>query len=131
MTHTPIALVHATVSAGAQVRLPWPADFNALAYVLAGSGTVGTEKRTVKMGQLAVFGAGDAITFAVNGSGPRKDMDVLLLGGQPIREPVAAYGPFVMNTRAELVQAFEDYQAGRLGSIPAVPAEPHPGHDVL
>jgi redox-sensitive bicupin YhaK (pirin superfamily) len=116
------------VSAGAQVRLPWPADFNALGYVLAGSGTVGTEKRPVKMGQLAVFGAGDAITFAASGSG---DMDILLLGGQPIREPVAAYGPFVMNTRAELVQAFEDYQAGRLGSIPAVPADPHPGHDVL
>jgi redox-sensitive bicupin YhaK (pirin superfamily) len=128
VTHTPIALVHATVSAGAQVRLPWPADFNALGYVLAGSGTVGTEKRPVKMGQLAVFGAGDAITFA---AGSRQDMDILLLGGQPIREPVAAYGPFVMNTRAELVQAFEDYQAGRLGSIPAVPADPHPGHDVL
>jgi quercetin 2,3-dioxygenase len=79
----------------------------------------------VEMGQLAVFGAGDAITFS---AGARQDMDILLLGGQPIREPVAAYGPFVMNTRAELVQAFEDYQAGRLGSIPA---EPHPGHDVL
>jgi quercetin 2,3-dioxygenase len=128
MTHTPIALVHATVSAGAQVRLPWPADINALGYVLAGSGTVGTEKRPVTLGQLAVFGAGGAITFAASGSG---DMDILLLGGQPIREPVAAYGPFVMNTRAELVQAFEDYQAGRLGSIPAVPADPHPGHDVL
>jgi redox-sensitive bicupin YhaK (pirin superfamily) len=78
-----------------------------------------------------VFGAGDAITFGADGPGSRQDMDVLLLGGQPIREPVAAYGPFVMNSRAELVQAFEDYQAGRLGSIPAVPADSRPGHDVL
>ena len=113
---------------GAQVRLPWQADFNSLGYVLAGSGSVGSDRRPVRMGQLAVFGAGDAITFA---AAPKQDMDILLLGGQPIREPVAAYGPFVMNTRAELVQAFEDYQAGRLGSIPAVPIDPHPGHDVL
>ena len=125
VTHTPITLVHATVSAGAQVRVPWPADFNALGYVLAGSGYVGIDKRPVQMGQLAVFGAGDVVTF---GAGARGDMDILLLGGQPIREPVAAYGPFVMNTRAELQQAFDDYQAGRLGTIPA---EPHPGHDVL
>jgi redox-sensitive bicupin YhaK (pirin superfamily) len=89
---------------------------------------VGSDRRPVKMGQLAVVGAGDAITFAASGS---RDMDILLLGGQPIREPVAAYGPFVMNTRAELEQAFEDYQAGRLGSIPAVPTDPHPGHDVF
>src|SRR6202453_2733588 len=123
VTHTPITVVHATVSAGAQARLPWRADFNALAYVLAGSGSVGVDKRPVQMGQLAVFGAGDALTFAAD-----TELDVLLLGGQPIREPVAAYGPFVMNTRAELAQAFEDYQAGRLGTIPA---EPHPGHDVL
>jgi quercetin 2,3-dioxygenase len=126
ITHTPISLLHATVSPGAQVRLPWRADFNALAYVLSGQGSVGLDKRPVRMGQLAVFGAGDAITFAADpGSRP---MDILLLGGEPIREPVAAYGPFVMNTRAELAQAFEDYQAGRLGSIPA---QPHPGHDVL
>jgi redox-sensitive bicupin YhaK (pirin superfamily) len=123
VTHTPITVVHATVSAGAQVRLPWRADFNALAYVLAGSGSVGVDKQPIQMGQLAVFGAGDALTFAAD-----TDLDVLLLGGQPIREPVAAYGPFVMNTRAELAQAFEDYQAGRLGTIPA---ESHPGHDVL
>jgi redox-sensitive bicupin YhaK (pirin superfamily) len=127
VTHTPISLVHATVSAGAQVRLPWRPDFNALAYVLAGRGTAGAERRPVRTGQLAVFGAGGALTFAADAAG---DMDILLLGGQPIREPVAAYGPFVMNTRAELVQAFEDYQAGRLGTIPAVPAEPRPGHDV-
>jgi redox-sensitive bicupin YhaK (pirin superfamily) len=125
ITHTPISLVHATVSAGAQVRLPWRADFNALAYVIAGSGSVGSEKRPVRVGQLTVFGSGGFVTLS---AGPRQDMDVILLGGEPLREPVAAYGPFVMNTRDELVQAFEDFQAGRLGSIPA---EPRPGHDVL
>jgi redox-sensitive bicupin YhaK (pirin superfamily) len=137
VTHTLITLLHATVEPGAQLRLPWRADFNALAYVLAGSGTVGADRRPAHTGQLAVFGSGDVLTFGAQRrmDGPSERLDVLVLGGQPIREPVAAYGPFVMNTRAELVQAFEDYQAGRLGSIPAqrteVPEEPHPGHDVL
>ncbi len=139
ITHTPITLVHATVSPGAQVRIPWRADFNALGYVLAGAGSVGTEHRPVRTGQLAVFGPGESITVAADTrmDGPSPSLDILLLGGEPIREPVAAYGPFVMNTRAELVQAFEDYQAGRLGTIPAqpasaiVPQEPRPGHGVL
>jgi redox-sensitive bicupin YhaK (pirin superfamily) len=130
VTHTPITLIHATVSPGAQVRLPWRKDFNALGYVLAGSGTVGADKRPVRTGQLAVFGPGEGISFGASAKadGPSEGLDILLLGGQPIKEPVAAYGPFVMNTRAELVQAFEDFQAGRLGTIPA---ENHPGHDVL
>jgi redox-sensitive bicupin YhaK (pirin superfamily) len=108
----------------------WRADFNAVVYVLAGSGSVGVERRPVHMGQLAVYGPGEVVTVAADtGQESRSpQLDVLVLGGQPIREPVAAYGPFVMNTRAELIQAFEDYQAGRLGSIPA---EPHPGHGVL
>jgi quercetin 2,3-dioxygenase len=137
VTHTPIALLHATVEPGAQLRLPWRPDFNALAYVLAGSGTVGADQRPVQTGQLAVFGPGDVLSFGAQRrmEGPSEKLDVLILGGRPIREPVAAYGPFVMNTRAELAQAFEDFQAGRLGSIPAtrapLPADPHPGHDVL
>jgi redox-sensitive bicupin YhaK (pirin superfamily) len=130
VTHTPITLLHATLEPGAQLRLPWRADFNALGYVLAGSGTVGGDGRPVRTGQLAVFGAGDVITVAAGSraDGPSQGLDILVLGGEPIREPVAAYGPFVMNTRDELARAFEDFQAGRLGTIPA---EPHPGHDVL
>jgi redox-sensitive bicupin YhaK (pirin superfamily) len=120
-THTDISVVHASIAPGAELRLPWPRDYNALAYVLAGSGTVGAERRPVQTGRLAVFGPGDVVTVAAD---PTQDsrsekLEVLFLGGRPIREPVAAYGPFVMNNRAELVQAFEDYQAGRLGTIPA------------
>jgi redox-sensitive bicupin YhaK (pirin superfamily) len=121
ITHTPITLVHATLSPGAQLRIPWRTDYNALVYALGGSGTVGVEQRPIRLGQLAVFGAGDSITIEAS---PRQEsrtsnLDVLVLGGQPIGEPVAQYGPFVMNTRAELEQAFADYNAGRLGTIPA------------
>jgi redox-sensitive bicupin YhaK (pirin superfamily) len=121
VTHTPISLVHATVSPGAQLRLPWPAAFNALVYVLSGSGTVGPERRPLRSGQLAVLGAGDLLTLSADAQQDAglDGLDVLLLGGQPIREPVAAYGPFVMNTRDELQQAYDDFAAGRLGRIPA------------
>jgi redox-sensitive bicupin YhaK (pirin superfamily) len=114
-THTPIAVVHATISPGAQLRLPWPADFNALVYTLDGAGSVGPDKHPVRTGQLAVFGKGDVLTIAAT---PNQSIDVLILGGRPIREPVFAYGPFVMNTKAEIVRALEDFQAGRLGVIP-------------
>jgi quercetin 2,3-dioxygenase len=121
VTHTPIALLHATVSPGAEVVLPWDPSFNALVYVLSGRGTVGAEQRPVRSGQLAVYGPGDVVRFAADqGQDSRTPaLDVLVLGGRPIREPVAQYGPFVMNSRAELIQAFEDFQAGRMGHIPA------------
>ncbi len=120
-THSPMAMVHATVSAGASVTIPWRPEFNALVYVLAGEGTVGEERRPVVAGQLAVFGAGDALTLSAADTRHEgtTGLDVLVLGGRPIREPVFAYGPFVMNTREEVAQAFEDYQAGRLGQVPA------------
>ena len=120
-THSPMAMVHATLAPGAQVQIPWPTEFNALVYVLGGAGSVGADGQPVRTGQLAVFGAGDSVTI---GAAPTQEsrtptLDVLVLGGRPIREPVYAYGPFVMNTRDEVAQAFEDYQAGRLGTVPA------------
>ena len=120
-THTPITIAHLTLEPGAQVDLPWRADDNALVYVLGGNGSVGTRRHPLHTGQLAVHGPGDALRIAADTaqSSRTPKLDVFVMGGQPIREPVAHYGPFVMNTRAELVQAFEDFQAGRLGTIPA------------
>ena len=125
-TYTPITLVHATVSPGARLNLPWRRDFNALVYVLAGQGSVGSDRRPVRKGQLVVLGAGEHLRVDAAASGPQAEpeLEVLVLGGQPIREPVAWAGPFVMNTRAEVQQAFEDFQAGKLGTIPAVHGAP-------
>jgi quercetin 2,3-dioxygenase len=121
ITHTPITYVHATVAPGARLVLPWSPDHNALVYVLAGQGTVGSEGRPVRTGNLAAFGPGDQLELAADTTqdSHTPNLEVLLLGGRPIREPVAQYGPFVMNTRDELVQAFEDYQSGKMGQIPA------------
>jgi redox-sensitive bicupin YhaK (pirin superfamily) len=121
-TYTPMTMVHATLAAGAELDLPWRQDFNALVYVLAGQGTVGTEGRPIAMGQLAVLGAGDRITVSAGAHQESRSpsLDVIVLGGRPIREPVAWGGPFVMNTRAEVMKAFQDFQEGRLGQIPSV-----------
>lgn len=118
-THTPIAMVHATISPGAGLELPWRPDFNALVYVMGGAGLVGPQRQPVRSGQLAVLGAGDVVAVAAASRQEQRyagGLEVVILGGTPIREPVAWYGPFVMNTRAELAQAVADYQAGRLGA---------------
>jgi len=126
-THTPITIAHATIPSGSRVVLPWQKDFNALVYVLAGHGTVGAGRARIAKGQLAVLGAGDVVTLAGEGGDNESTdtMEVLLLGGQPINEPVAQYGPFVMTTREDLVQAYEDFQRGRLGVVPADGLRPY------
>ena len=116
-TYTPITYLHATVSPGARLDLPWPRDFNALVYVLSGRGVVGASGRPLEEGQLAVLGAGDAVTLTAADSQPQASAagwEVLVLGGLPLREPVARYGPFVMNTKAEIIEAVEDFQRGTL-----------------
>ncbi|SRR5579883_1360042 len=120
VTHTPITMVHATVSPGARLVVPWPIEQSSLVYALSGRGSVGPDARPMESGQLAVLGGGGAVEVRGASAGPgATNFDVLLLGGAPIAEPVAAYGPFVMNTKEELAQAFEDYRAGRLGQVPA------------
>jgi redox-sensitive bicupin YhaK (pirin superfamily) len=119
-TRTPITMAHLTLAPGSQVRLPWPERFNGLVYALSGAGTVGTERRPLQAGQLAVTNPGDVLTV---GGSPSPDartdaFDVLVLGGRKIGEPIAWHGPFVMNTKAELMEAFQDFEAGKLGVIP-------------
>jgi redox-sensitive bicupin YhaK (pirin superfamily) len=121
-TYTPMAMVHATLAPTARLDLPWNTDFNAIVYVLSGTGTIGAERRPIQGGQTAVLGPGDVISLAADQAQTSKSptLELIILGGQPIREPVAWGGPFVMNTRAEVIKAFEDFQRGAMGQIPAV-----------
>lgn len=128
-THTPITLAHATIEPGAELNLPWNREFNALVYVLSGRGAVGPVKNPIQQGQLAVLGPGDRISVSADAGqdSNRPALEVLLLGGKPIREPVFQYGPFVMNSKSELIQAVEDFNAGRFGVIPPNALMPHRG----
>ena len=121
-TRTPITLIHATIAPGAQLRLPWNKNYNALAYTLNGNGEMGDERASVHSGQMTVFGKGDSIIIRASDKQESRSpqLDVLILGGEPIREPVSWMGPFVMNTKAEVLQAFDDFQKGKLGVIPTV-----------
>jgi redox-sensitive bicupin YhaK (pirin superfamily) len=123
-THTPIVMAHATISSGARLDVPWNPKFNALAYVLQGKGFAGPDSRPVRVGQLVVFDEGDSMSMRSASGAP---LEVLLLGGEPIREPIAMRGPFVMNTKAELAQAFDDYSSGLMGKIPRGALRPSRG----
>jgi quercetin 2,3-dioxygenase len=109
-THTPIALAHATLQPGAHIALEWPREFNALVYVLSGSGRVaGADGQAVRSGQVVAFGAGDVLVVDADPDAG-EPLEVLLLGGRPIREPVFSYGPFVMNTKSEIISTLEEYE---------------------
>ncbi len=130
-THTPITYAHASVSPGAQVVVPWNPAFSGLAYVLSGNalvggGVAGSERRLVGAHQLVVFGEGDTLTVTAADQQPEDSpqLEVLLLGGLPIREPIVQYGPFLMNTRQEILDAIDDFNAGRMGTIPATVGDP-------
>lgn len=127
ISHTPLVITHVSVAPGASVEVPWPADFNALAYGLAGQGTVGADAAPFGEGRLAVLADGDTVrlTAAAQQSSRSRQLEVFLIGGVPLREPVVQYGPFVMNTREEILEAFADYEAGRLGRVPAGAIQPH------
>ena len=120
-TYTPMTMAHASLEPGAALHLPWDPEQNALLYVLSGDGTVGAERRPVRTGQLVVFGPGESLRVAADPGqeGRHPKLEVVLLGGRPLREPVAWGGPFVMNTQREVREAMVDFHAGRLGAIPA------------
>lgn len=110
-TRTPILYHHWSLAPGARVEVPLPAGFNVFAYVFQGESEVAGER--VAQSHAALLGStGDHVVLAAN-----QPAELLLVGGEPLREPVARYGPFVMNTRQEILQAFEDYRRGRMGRI--------------
>jgi len=115
-TRTPVLLHDWTLSPGAQVEVPVPVDFQVFCYVFGGAVRAAPQGREVRDGQAALFGAGDTIRLDVPADAMGQAR-LLLLGGVPIGEPVARYGPFVMNSAEEIHQAIADFQAGRLGAI--------------
>jgi redox-sensitive bicupin YhaK (pirin superfamily) len=116
-THTPIFYLDFTLEAGAEVSQPVPQGYNAFAYVLEGAGLFGSHGTRVEEHSMVPFNHdGDHVVLRAVGD-TTTPVRALLIGGLPLNEPVARYGPFVMNTKDEIIQAFDDYQSGRMGSI--------------
>lgn len=119
-TRTPIIYLHYRIKAGGVITQPVPANYNTFAYIVDGEGLFGEERERAGDGQMIIFAPdGDGVRIE-NIAQSEKVLDVLLIGGLPLNEPVARYGPFVMNTAEEIHQAFEDYRAGRMGVIDGI-----------
>jgi len=114
-TRTPITFLHVKLQPGASLNQSIPLQYNAFAYVVEGKGYFGKEGMPAESDQLVLFD-GDAENIFLQAS-DGEALSVLLLGGLPLSEPIARYGPFVMNTQTEIVQALKDYQSGRMGAI--------------
>ena len=116
-TVTPIIYLHFTVQPGGKVDQAVPAEFNAFAYVIDGEGLFGAEGEQAVDGQMLMFAPdGDEVRIE-NPTHAESELDILLIAGVPLNEPVARYGPFVMNTEEEIYQAIEDFRSGRMGAI--------------
>jgi redox-sensitive bicupin YhaK (pirin superfamily) len=110
-TFTPINLWDVN-RAGKSAERPLPDGHTTAFLVLSGEVSVNGERKAGE-GDLAIFDrAGDGITVKAN-----SDAKLLVMGGEPIAEPVVGHGPFVMNSRTEIQQAFEEYQLGKMGEI--------------
>jgi redox-sensitive bicupin YhaK (pirin superfamily) len=116
-TRTPIFYLDFTLKPGGTIIQPVARDFNAFAYVIQGPVFFGSHTAHVQRGNMVAFEKdGDQIRIEAPSENP-SPARVLLIGGRPLNEPIARYGPFVMNTPQEIRQAFDDYSSGRMGSI--------------
>ncbi len=112
-TRTPITYLDVSLDVDATLSIDLPPQHNAFVYVFTGAMAIGSQQRPARDGDMALLTSGDTLSLHATAAVAR----ALVLAGEPLREPVARYGPFVMNTREELMEAFNDFQAGRLGRI--------------
>jgi quercetin 2,3-dioxygenase len=116
-TRTPITYVHFTLQPGASVTQQVPKEYNAFVYVSGGQGLFGSEKQVARRGQIITFGKdGEEVEIRAI-IDTSSALDVLFIAGKPLNEPIARYGPFVMNRREEIMEAIADYQNGSMGKI--------------